>query len=651
MFENTRSLFQNPVQGLTVGREIRDQRMPFMFEVVDAKGVVIEEYILPVNPESYRIITPTRATATQTQAGAFEDNIGYGLQRIMLQGTFGYLGSYPGGQAWNITRGNPKSADGWKLAQNCERILLRFYARFGTTLSNGKKLMHPLDPKNPPALHFFNYTDKDYFLVQLNKFELSRNTQRRMLYQYDIQMTCLRRLDEPSIPASAIITDLPSLQQADQLSIWGQLLKGYTQVSNVMNAVINDIGQIQSNLATIRRSIASFRQGISDFIDAPFRLVSETTKTVDTVLDTIISLKEIPHELTDLLRSTKRDMLTLSKSSEKFKTPETAGTTSQTTAKVTEIMTAPLPTGIIDGSIVVMDIPETSLFATQESSQKIAVKAETINGTDTIETIAARILGNADEWKRIAMLNNLESPYIVKDPLDQYSPVKASAQVTSNVLAGSGEMDITSFTPASGEVLVFDTAGNSAIVDHVIGATVYFTTLLSFDVLANTTVTLHERQLSVLKEGDKILIPGDNQQLSAITTGSNDDLYSRLFGIDEYLDENGDQSADQDGSVRSTSGIDNLCMQLRHRLMTVKGELPRHPEYGSYLPKLIGKIGTDFWYERAILEAKITMLEDPRVQDVGVMSLTAQGNAIYLDADVYPINQTAPTQMNLLLAA
>ena len=165
-------------------------------------------------------------------------------------------------------------------------------------------------------------------------------------------------------------------------------------------------------------------------------------------------------------------------------------------------------------------------------------------------------------------------------------------------------------------------------------------------------VTRHERVLSVLRPGDKVQIPGTRTGGPAII-GNAADFASQLYGTDEFLDADGLADDDRAGEVATVSGFANLEMQLRHRLMTLRGELAAlgHPEYGCILPLLIGEIGTDHIYERARLESKICILQDPRVKTVSQVNFIVEGTAIYLEADVQPINQDSPRRMSLLLSS
>lgn len=637
------------------GIAIREQNLPFMFEVWEtAAGEPSETFILPLPPESYRISTPTRASVSQTMAGAFEDNIGLGLSRISLQGTFGYLGSLPGGGGKTV---NGVQMCGWDLFKELEGMFRGFYQRFGAYLDSGEQVAFQASADALPVLRFYNFTDEDFFEVQVNKFDFLRNTQRKMLYQYDIQMTTLRRLIDGESVADRLFDDLAAFPELDDtgMSLWETLLTGYTTAYSGMSTIINQVGQIRQNLSTLRVAVTGFRNQISSFIAAPFGLISDTVKTIDTVLAVVVSLDNIPHEFTALLRSTKRDLLRLSLQPDKFQVSYTStGTvTSSSAAKpAVEILTGPLPSPQVSAAngVVSMDVPETTLFgATIETARDVASSEEPINSGDTLETLAFRTLGDSREWQRIATLNGLEHPYIVKDPLDAYTPKLASGVLTSDY-DGGRSLSISGMIVQAGDVLVVSAAG--VVAEGSVESVADIVTLaapLSGNFPAGTTVTRHERRLNVALPGDKLLIPGTRTGVG-LDRGDTD-FAARLYGTDESLDDAGDHPADTAGDVATVSGLRNLEMQLGHALRTTQGELAQlgHPEYGSYLPKIIGRIGTDYWHERSRVEARMTMLRDPRVKRVGKVSFVTSGTAIHLTADVYPINQSSPTRMNIVV--
>ena len=143
-------------KNIQTGVRTRDQRLPFMFETTGIQTAGAQanryqpssEYVLPINPEMYRIAYPTRANATQTIGGAFQDNIGLGLPKISMQGTFGYLGNQVGGHGMTL---GSKVKDAWEMFIELEQTFMLFYQRFGTYTLRGEKVdevfQGKIDPK------------------------------------------------------------------------------------------------------------------------------------------------------------------------------------------------------------------------------------------------------------------------------------------------------------------------------------------------------------------------------------------------------------------------------------------------------------------------------------------------------------------------
>jgi hypothetical protein len=670
MFDNAQTLYQKYVKfingqpNLIVGVDIRDQSLPFMFEVFE-NSQIKEQYILPLNPEAYRIIHGTRAVATMTQGGAFEDNIGLSLKKISLTGTWGYIGTLPGSHARNL---QGVQQDSWQWFKDMETMFLSFYERFGTYDLNGNPVKSPVDMSTPPELRFYNYTDRDYFKVQLNKFEVQRHIQKRFLYQYDIQMTVLGRIDSPTTDEEDILGQIAAInaQEIARLqtttSLWQNVLKGYGYAYGQMSNITNAMELLGQDLDLLASTTSAFQQGVTDFIEAPFALIDRAISTVDTIVDSLTDTDDIPDEFIIHCRDTKRHLCSLSLRPDRFKvSDEATGTAAvNTTPAALEIMTAPLPDGQTAATygIVQMDNPETTIFdPTQTLTAEIAVREAPITIDDSIEAISHRTLGNALDWKRLAVLNDLEYPFIVATREEAYSEEIGVCHLMQDVDSGwFGETLFVGDMPKEGYCLFFpqDIVQVETVVelpDNQFIAS--FTAPITQKILGGEggpAIGIRERKLSVLMPGDKMLIPGDGVEKS-ILSSSGDALNAKLYGIDEQLDADGNQSADNTSDIQTITGIDNLCMQLRHRMMTIRGELAGvgHPSYGTYLPLIIGKAGIDFWYERALLECRLAVLEDPRIERIGKADFRIENTAIYFEAEVYPVYQTQGEQISILV--
>lgn len=210
-------------------------------------------------------------------------------------------------------------------------------------------------------------------------------------------------------------------------------------------------------------------------------------------------------------------------------------------------------------------VPEETIYAQGiESYTPVASTLDVAIGSDTIYTVAQR---NSVDWKQLAVLNNLEYPYL-------------------------------------------------------------------------------------LVTGQQLKIPGTGAGTGQISQSpTEEDIETLLFGVDEMLDEDGNMAADA-GDIAVVSGMENLAMQLLHRIKTLKGELTElgHPDYGSLVPTFIGKTMTPVWQERILLECRMACEADPRVDYVENSRFYNDGTAIFYEGVVFPINNLDPILVQMPIA-
>lgn len=156
----------------------------------------------------------------------------------------------------------------------------------------------------------------------------------------------------------------------------------------------------------------------------------------------------------------------------------------------------------------------------------------------------------------------------------------------------------------------------------------------------------------LLVAGQKIKIPGTATGTGQISQSPDEtELENLLFGIDEELDKDGNMML-TGSDITCISGMENLAMQLQHRIMTLKGELTElgHPEYGSLVPTFIGKMMIPVWEERILFECRMACEADPRVDYVENSRFYNDGTAIYYEGVVYPINNLDPVLVQIPIA-
>lgn len=136
----------------------------------------------------------------------------------------------------------------------------------------------------------------------------------------------------------------------------------------------------------------------------------------------------------------------------------------------------------------------------------------------------------------------------------------------------------------------------------------------------------------VILTGDVLVVPALSQVAENAESTDPDDLYQLDLGLVA-----GDLSADAGGDLAIFNGHANLRQALVHRVITERGELIFHPEYGCLVRSLIGVVNGP---TAAVLAAKYvqaTLADDPRVRQVISCTATVSGDTISVVAEVLPI--------------
>ena len=145
--------------------------------------------------------------------------------------------------------------------------------------------------------------------------------------------------------------------------------------------------------------------------------------------------------------------------------------------------------------------------------------------------------------------------------------------------------------------------------------------------------------------GSVILIPFETDGLSPkpVATETWLDL---LCGED--IDIEHEDLSTQSGDAGSMIGLDNMRQAMIHRLVTYRGELPHHPEYGSLLEDMVGR--TEPYLDKKIrLNIIETLNQDDRLETVNIRNLQHTGQSVTCDCDVTLIGQSTEYSLNFTL--
>lgn len=135
----------------------------------------------------------------------------------------------------------------------------------------------------------------------------------------------------------------------------------------------------------------------------------------------------------------------------------------------------------------------------------------------------------------------------------------------------------------------------------------------------------------VILSGSTLLVPSPKQVASSSIDP--DLVFERDCQLTNKL-----LTDDGAGDFSLVAGRPNLKQQIVHRLVTQKGDLIRHPEYGNSAGMLVGKINGPIAGVLAGEYVRSALLSDFRVSKVSSVSATVSGDKIAIDAEVVPIS-------------
>lgn len=201
-------------------------------------------------------------------------------------------------------------------------------------------------------------------------------------------------------------------------------------------------------------------------------------------------------------------------------------------------------------------------------------KKYTITYDDTIQSIAQSETGTVSMWQEIVKYNKLEYPYIVLTPEEKIKNPEHWVTIGDTIIIPI-EADL-----LDRDVNTFSNRDKNLILSLALG-----------------------RDLSMTSDEDYYRTRGSHDEILALSAGDK-------------------------GDIKTVEGIDNLKQAILSRLLTPRGSLLLHPNYGSTIHELIGKKNTID--NMVILENEIvkTIKKDSRVEDV-------RAESSYIDEDRY----------------
>jgi hypothetical protein len=256
----------------------------------------------------------------------------------------------------------------------------------------------------------------------------------------------------------------------------------------------------------------------------------------------------------------------------------------------------------------------------------------------TIEEISKRYLGDPNRWIEIATLNNLKSPYIdeqgfSRDLLSNGDGRQFNIESNDELYVGQ------KITLSSNTVSKFmRKIQNIEKIDD----TNYLITVDGLDNLSVLKIAQGAKMTAFLpgtvNSQNMIYIPSElpsnesgQEETFSIPYLEEDEL-TGLSKIDWLLTETGDLALDATGDFRLANGLNNIIQAIRQKIVTKKGALFAHPNYGlgiqpgiSHADILAGDIFDDL---RDMIQ------QDPRFSAVERLVLEIDGPKLAIKVDI-----------------
>jgi hypothetical protein len=367
-----------------------------------------KEFRLQINPQELTQDEIFAIEVTPTLRGVVVEHHGTVLKDINISGTTGISPMRREGGA-NKNTGNPLLTSGRSGFEEFHE--LRSYFRMYVEQKR-------VDQRKDGELRlvFKNFKDQEFLYVEPQKFSMKRSASRPMLYDYQIALKAIGNATDLVVPESQ---GLDFLQKTDALleSVQDTLDTTVQVISGAFGIIARVERNVQDTLLNPLRKISQAIEAFRGGSEMTFGERGITRRFADTVRAELIRINDNCADAFGIklgaynLLSGRNSTLTASvgrkptyqeqkalNSLQKANAALLLFTSQRELFDENVFQTGARVTNAFNGKVV-LETPNT-------------VRPVQILGTDTIQTLAARELGNVDKFREIVILNNLKPPYI-----------------------------------------------------------------------------------------------------------------------------------------------------------------------------------------------------------------------------------------------
>jgi len=429
------------------------------------------EFKLQINPQELSQDEVFAIQVTPTFRGVVVEHQGVTIKDIVIQGVTGVSPLRKEGGA-KKNSGAPVMAGGHSGFKEFHE--LRSYFR---AYVEAKRLDGSDNQNGELRLIFKNYKDNEHIYVEPQKFTMKRSASKPFLYEYQIAMKGIGMAEIKPVVKNWLASLLDAIDSAfDLISYATQIINGSIGLirrteRNVVNTILEPLRNINAALVAIKggkeallgpfgitrrytsqlhTELASLEANLNEVFGVDISKYNAATGRVSTLKSTVSRTPTYQElKVLNAIASAKRGLLIILQNKALFVEDPDSKSTS-----VEAIFQKRLVAD--DGTITTTT---GDLVLNRPSSTKVAL----IDGKDTVQTLAARELGDPDKFREIVLLNNLKPPYIsatggsgVLKPGDKILIPQSSPSLNGTGVAQNIEYEITKFLTQSEKNLGVD---------------------------------------------------------------------------------------------------------------------------------------------------------------------------------------------------
>lgn len=470
------------------------KKFPWIFRiVVDGKqnvGIVGNDgtatFALPINPTSFKYSLPFASELTpQQEGGVIVEEEGIVIGQLQISGTTGFKLRQPIVGKNSVINGKFTSifSESVNVIKTPISGHLHFWLLANQLIEGYSELkkMPEIRHKTRMELHIFK--DQLHLHVVPKIFDLSREATRDAVnYRYDMSFDVIgpaKPIDAPKEPEKKLLEKLRDTvsEIRDSIQSAAATVDDLTAALDELTRDLSSVASILTDVGTVLDAVGDFADGVTNVVNVPKFFIRNTTELVQSASEFFNDVLSVPADVAqaflnlgdeldrmqvacrnhfkenieDLFQSY-RDVWGTGKAVKQSDDPVNEAVRLQQLAakqraeqsggklSISEVFSSGIKPGDANRPFTEDD---------RLNARKIGgFKEVAVKSSDSMESLAARYMGDASRWIEIAMINDLREPYISRaklpktiQPGDRVMIPSQTIEAPSEILALSAAAD------------------------------------------------------------------------------------------------------------------------------------------------------------------------------------------------------------------